>query len=101
MRGVLTNRQSRESSRRTPLLRLTHAWRKGVDLLSNFVARGGQGGPQHTAFNSPAAIGLVEAETPASALPPFEAWLHAYRTRLEQVCGGANSVVIPAGKTSR
>ena len=93
------NGQSSEPSSRRQFLGLMHACRKCVDMVGTFVAVMGRGGAQR-AVSSPKDTGLIKSEASANGLPAFEAWLHAYRKRLEEVCGVADPIAVSAGRTN-
>ena len=80
------NGQSSEPNSRRQFLGLMHACRKCVDMVGTFVAAMGRGGAQRV-VSSPKDTGFIKSEASATVLPAFEAWLHAYRKRLEEVTG--------------
>jgi hypothetical protein len=60
----------------------------------------GRTSAQRNALSSVTTPWAVNTEARANMSPAFEAWLQAYRTRLEQACEGPNARRISAGKSA-
>ena len=70
----------------------SETWLKGVDMFWN-SGKMGRRGMQGTAFPSESAQKLVKSQELASKTSPaFDAWLQAYRKRLEEACRRPNSL---------
>jgi hypothetical protein len=65
--------------------------RKGVDMLWN-VSKIGRRGEERTAVPHERAPEVVKSQEAAKTSPAFDAWLQAYRRRLEEACQRAKSL---------
>jgi hypothetical protein len=59
-------------------------------MICNFIGTIGRHGMQRTAFPNAREPKLVKSQELAKASPAFDAWLDAYRERLEEACQRAN-----------
>ena len=78
------------------------AWdtaRRGVDMLRVLIGIMGRTSAQRSALTNVATPWAVDTEVRANVSPTFEAWLQAYRRRLEQACAGPNATHMSAGKS--
>src|SRR5262245_18240502 len=71
---------------RRQFMQLMDARRKCVDMLRNFIEIIGRQPAQRSAVSGPTETGPVTSQGLTNVSPAFEAWLQAYRRRLEQVC---------------
>jgi hypothetical protein len=74
--------------------------RKGVDMLRVLFGIMGRTSAQGSALTNVTTPWAVDTEVRANVSPTFEAWLQAYRRRLEQACAGPNARHIWAGKSA-
>jgi hypothetical protein len=65
-------------------------------MLKNFIGIIGRQWAQRRLFGRPARAGHVASQRLAHVSPAFEAWLQAYRERLEQVCERASARAVSA-----
>ena len=77
-------------------MQLMDARRKCVDMLRNFIGIIGRQWAQRSALGRPTKTGPVASQGLSNVSPAFEAWLQAYRRRLEQVCERASSRAVSA-----
>jgi hypothetical protein len=81
-------------------MQLMDVCKSDVDMVRKFIEIIGRQAAQRSAFSSPTKTGPVKGQALANVSPAFEAWLQAYRRRLEQLCEGANSRGESAAKTN-
>jgi hypothetical protein len=65
--------------------------RKGVDMLRVLIGIMGRTSAQQSALTNVTTPWAVDTKGSANVSPTFEAWLQAYRRRLEQACAGPNA----------
>jgi len=76
------------------------AVRRGVDMLKVLIGIMGRTSAQRSALTNVTTPWAVGTEVRANVSPTFEAWLQAYRRRLEQACAGPNARHISAEKSA-
>jgi hypothetical protein len=76
-------------------MQLMDARRKCVDMRRNFIGIISRQSAR-SASSRATKTGPVTSQGLAYVSPAFEAWLQAYRRRLEQVCERASSRAVPA-----
>jgi len=76
------------------------AVRRGVDMLKVLIGIMGRTSAQRSALTNVTTPWAVGTEVRANVSPSFEAWLQAYRRRLEQACAGPNARHISAEKSA-
>ena len=75
------------------------AVRRGVDMLKVLIGKNGTP-EQRSVLTKATAPWAVDTEVRANVSSTFEAWLQAYRRRLEQASEGPNSRRISAGESA-